>query len=163
MKFVFATLILAFMSLPSEAQTPELDKAARSILAHKFSSWGPAEIRQEIVEYYKVSRSWERPDRIAGDWNGDGRQDLAVLLQHRQDASKRILLVLLRSARGYNTYILEPDDCLMSIKKGEAGYDFETGRKFRYRNDAIFSYIFEKAGTSYIWEKNRFRGIVTSD
>ena len=163
MKLFFAIFILAFMSLPSEAQKPELDKAARSILARQFSSWGPAEIRKEIVEYYNVNRIWEQPNRIAGDWNGDGRRDLAVLLQHKREASRRILLVLLRSGRGYSPYILESDDCLMSIKKGEAGYDFETGRKFRYRNDAIFSYIFEKAGTSYIWEKNRFRRIVTSD
>ncbi len=49
------------------------------------------------------------------------------------------------------------------MKKGEKDYDYETDKNFIYKNDALFSGYFEKGGSSYIYEKGKFRGITTSD
>lgn len=52
---------------------------------------------------------------------------------------------------------------MLNEKKGSRDYNFETGKNFIYKNDAIFVGIFEKAGESYVWQKGKFISIVTSD
>ena len=51
--------------------------------------------------------------------------------------------------------------CLMP--RGEWDYDFEMQAFFTYANDAILAGIFEKGGTSYVYEKGKFRAITTGD
>ena len=157
--------ILVFLCLltPIFAQPPVLPAAAQKVLDTKYKGWQLAEINKEIVEYYSSERAFENPNSIKGDWNGDGRLDYAVQLQNRQNAEKKIIVALVKSGNSFDSYILEAADCIMSEKKGNKAYDFETKKSFRYKNDAIFSYFWEKAGTSYVWRNGRFRGIVTSD
>jgi hypothetical protein len=49
------------------------------------------------------------------------------------------------------------------MKHGEWDYNYETQQYFTYPHDAIFTGIFEKGGSSYLYEKGRFRSIITSD
>ncbi|MFN0139975.1 MAG: hypothetical protein ACKVQW_07795 [Pyrinomonadaceae bacterium] len=122
-----------------------------------------AQIQPEITEYFRRERPYEQPNFITGDWNGDGRTDHAAMLQLKSNQQQRITVVLMRSGRNYETYLLAANDGLGSIRRGDRGYNYDTGKNFRYKNDAISSYFWEKAGTSYIWERGRFRGIPTSD
>jgi hypothetical protein len=48
-------------------------------------------------------------------------------------------------------------------EKGREAYDYNTNRKFRYIHDAIILSDFEKSAVSYIYEKGKFRSVVTSD
>ena len=64
------------------------------------------------------------------------------------------------------TLTLEPvavSSGLVLATKGVEAYDYETAKKFRYIHDAIILSNFETSGISYIYEKGRFRAIVTSD
>jgi hypothetical protein len=122
-----------------------------------------AQIQPEIGEYFQRERPHEQPNLIKGDWNGDGKTDYAAMLQSKSNQEKRITIVLMKSGKTYQTHILGASDCIMSIKRGKKDYDFERKKNFQYKNDAIFDYIWEKAGSSYVWEKGRFRGILTSD
>lgn len=122
-----------------------------------------AQIQPEITEYFRRERPYEQPNFIKGDWNGDGRTDYAAMLQLKSNQQKRITVVLMRSGKNYETYLLEASDGLMSIRRGEKGHNYDVGKNFRYKNDAILDFIWEKAGTSYIWARGRFRGILTSD
>ncbi len=145
------------------AQSTKLPREVENTLQKKFESWKMAEVDEAISEYFKRTRPFESPNLINGDWDGDGRTDFAALLQRKTDPEKKIILVVMNKRNGFQNYFLEGFDCLMSIKKGETEYDFEAKKNFKHKNDAIFSYIWEKAGTSYVWEKNRFRSILTSD
>ena len=145
------------------AQSDFLPEYAQKIIDAKFRSWRLADIDKEIVDYYKRERAHEHPNSVKGDWNGDGKVDYAVQLQNRQNGEKKIIVVLVKSGNSFDRYILEAADCIMSEKKGNKAYDFETKKSFRYKNDAIFSCYWEKAGTSYVWRNGRFLGIVTSD
>jgi hypothetical protein len=69
----------------------------------------------------------------------------------------------MKAQGGYKSYILDANDCIMSVNKGKKDYNFDTGKNFHYKNDAIFNYIWEKAGVSYIWQKGKFRSVTTSD
>jgi len=155
--------IIGFAAAGVRAEAVRLSKDGQNILDTRFRSWKIAEIDSGIVEYFRQNRSFEKPNLIKGDWNGDGRTDYAVLLQNRKIAEKRITVVLMKNKSGYKTYVLDANDCLMSVKKGKRDYDFEARKTFRYRTDAIFSYIWEKAGVSYVWNNGKFRMIATSD
>lgn len=155
-------LALAGLGVDSPAQAP-IPSDIDALLQSRFKSWRPANIPNYIVSYFKERRSHEHPNFVRGDWNGDKEGDFAVLLERRSDPNTRMILVLMRSRTGFGTYFLPGDDCLMSLEKGSKDYDFETEKKFTYQNDAIFSYIWERAGSSFVWEKGRFRRILTSD
>ncbi len=148
------------------AQMETVPRVVREALADNYRSWKIAPVSDEISDHFKKRRSGEIPNIARGDWNGDRRIDYAFLMQSRQNTERKIIVAVSRLRNGISTYFVDEaavTDCLMSEKKGQTGYDYETKRKFRYPSDAIFSYIWEKAGTSYFWRNGRFRGIATSD
>lgn len=165
MKRFFLIICFGCLTVSSIRAAPfNLPKGCKNFLNERFRSWKLADIKTGgIVEYYKRERRFERPNLIRGDFDGDGRTDYAALLENKNNAENMITVVLMRRQNGYKTYILEAADCLMSVKKGEKDYDHEAQRSFRYKRDAIFSCFWEKGGSSYIFERGKFRAIVTSD
>ena len=164
MKSFLATAFgLYCLGIPTHAQISMLPADCERLLATKFRSWKLASIQPEIIEYFKKERPHEQPNIIKGDWNGDGKIDYATMLQAKSDSERRITVAFLKSENSYRTYVLGAADCLMSMKRGERDYSFDSGKYFRYKNDAIFDYIWEKAGVSYVWARDRFRIITTSD
>lgn len=164
MKRLFLLFCLtSFGILFVQAQSVKLPNECKKILDKRFQSWKMAEIEPSIIEYFQRERSFEQPNLIKGDWNGDGKTDYAVLLENKNKAEDKIIVVLMRSKGNYKNYILDAADCLMSVKKGKKDFDLVAKKSFRYKNDAIFSYFWEKAGSSYVFEKGKFRAIGTSD
>ena len=146
-----------------QAQSIKLPQDCKRILVKRFQSWRIAKIESSIIDYFKRDRSFEQPDLIRGDWNGDGKTDYAVLLENEKDPNKKITIALIKSRSSYSAYILDGYDCIMSMKKGDKDYNFETRKTFRYKRDAIFTYHWEKGGDSFVFEKGKFRAILTSD
>jgi hypothetical protein len=56
----------------------------------------------------------------------------------------------------------EGGSALILMPKGGEDYDYEGQRDFIYPRDSIFSGV-GMGGTSYIWEKGKFRALTTSD
>jgi hypothetical protein len=163
---LFILVILCAANSPVRAQRIALPAECAKILDRRDNGWEFAEIRDEIMQWFQTSGQPYRPNLIMGDWDGDGRTDYAALIKtagSRAETGSYVLAVFMKKARGYSLYRLEPNDYLVLIKKGERDYDFATGRNFTYKNDAIFTGIFEKAGSSYVWRKGRFVAILTSD
>jgi hypothetical protein len=166
-KIDFVILLFCFFCLviSAQSQQPEIPDDCSKILKTKFSGWKLAIIPDGITNYYKTERSFEQPNFIKGDWNGDEKIDYAVLLENKKDFEKRIILALIKTEIGFKDYILEEVgyDCLMSQNKKTKAYNFETKKNFTFKNDAIFGYFWEKEGSSYIWEDGKFISITTSD
>lgn len=157
------TLVVLCLLTPVFARSMVLPAAAQKVLDTKYRDWRMAEINKEIIDFYKDKQPEESLNSIKGDWNGDGKMDYAVQLQDRKNSEKKIIVVLIKSASGFDSYTLAAADCIVSVKKGSTGFDHDTNKSFRYKNDAITSLIWEKSATTYIWENRRFRGILTSD
>jgi hypothetical protein len=156
-------LFAGFNSL--QAQSIKLPEDCQKILNSKFRKWTFAVISADIKKYYLRVRAFEQPNLIKGDWNNDGKSDYAVLLERKNKfaSDANLIVAFLKRGNGYGYFPLEGNDCLMSVKKGSKAYDFEKQKSFRYRTDGIFSYIWEKAGVTYVWENRAFRAIPTSD
>lgn len=156
-------ILLVLTAAPGAMAQRELPNDVASEIENRFSSWKLASIDESIVSYYAERRNHEKPNFIRGDWNGDGRVDYALILERRLRPENKLLVVLMRKGAAFRHIFLPANDCIMALKKGTKDEDIEARRTFTYRNDAIFSYYWEKGGSSYIWNGGRFRSVLTSD
>ncbi len=111
------------------------------------------------------------PELIQGDFDGDERSDYAVLIAKKDrrenfdsDLGELDIVVFLNRENGYQMRVVtrEGGSCLQLMRKGDVDYNYPAGTNFTYAHDAIFS-GFGMGGSSYIYEKGKFRSIITSD
>ncbi len=173
-------LLLCLLLVPDlcGAQEPSaavaLPQSAQAILDKKYPGWKFVPVGDEIRQFFKQDLPDARPDLIAGDFDGNGQTDYAVLIEHGIIAGangtpighRAHLLAFLQWKPGFKLYVVDDEgggDYLTLARKGTQGYDYETQQNFIYQHDTISTGIFEKAGSSYLFEHGRFRAIITSD
>ncbi len=129
----------------SQEPSGKLPQAIRSTLDRRLPGWKFAEVMDDIRHFLREHVSPNaQPELIIGDFDGDGQQDYALLVAHGKEV--RLLAFLNRGAK-YKLYELgEPGEYLTLGRKGTDGFDFHADKKFKYANDAIEVWIFEKAG-----------------
>jgi hypothetical protein len=174
-KALFISLILWLLAginlAQEESPKVELPTAARRVLDKKYPGWKFPEVNDEIRQYYKKSDA--ELNLVQGDFDGNGQADYALQIAHGVvfDNGGRAypqihLVALLQKSGKFKLYIVDADgggDFLIVWKKGDQGYSYDTQSHFIFANDAIEAVIFEKAGVSYVFEKGKFRAIVTGD
>jgi hypothetical protein len=169
---VLLTLLSAGVSFAQKTPKVELASKAREILDKKYPGWKFPKVDESIREYFK--KSDVELNLVQGDFDGNRQTDYALQIEHGVEfdsgghARPKIhLIALLQKAGKYKFYILDAEpgrhDFIALWKKGEQGYSFETHKKFTFVNDAVEAIYYEKAAVSYIFEKGRFRLIVTRD
>jgi hypothetical protein len=148
----------------------ELPPLCKTILDSKFSGWKPATPLEGVTEYFKTEKITNAPNLTFGDWNGDKMQDVAVLIEYgkwmtddKAEHPSFWTIAFIKSPKGYSHYKLEGGDYLQTIKKGKKDFNADTQKSFVHKTDAIFSGIWEKSGTAYIWDKTKFKSVITSD
>ena len=161
----------------------QLPSIVRAELDKRFSGWRFPKVDESIHRYLREINSADiHPEFISGDFDGNGQLDYAVRIEHGvalgEDGDpvghNTYVVAFLKNRDKLKFYMLEhgmandgmvdyEGEIITLIKKGEKGYEYGTGKNFIYKNDTIFSGYFEKGGSSYIYEKGKFRGITTSD
>lgn len=172
MKKIFLLLIfLCANSTIVQAQSIALPKECERVLNKNFRGWKLAKIQKEVDAYHRQKKFLFAPNLIRGDWNGDNRTDYAVLIEQGKLKNtagediddRRLLIAFVKSRKGFMYFQFDGSDFIQLMKKRAKDYDYDTGKDFRYKTDAIFSGIWEKAGVSYVWKKGKFIEIITSD
>ena len=179
MRVLLILLLLCLLWLPAataSAQSNQLPRAVTSILDTKYPGWRFSLVNDEVRRFFKERFPSARPNLISGDFDGNGKTDYAVLIEHTNfDKTGKAFthvvetLAFLRKGRGYKLYVLresQPADLefyLTLARKGEEGSDFRTEKKYRYPNDSISISYFEKAGGTYIYDRGKFRYVLESD
>ncbi len=168
-KFTLAFLLFCICVISANAMASELPAECAKILDSKFSGWKMHEPIEGVAEYFKTEKITDAPNLTTGDWNGDGKQDYAALIEYGSEkvGDKMMPMVwtiaFIKTAKGYSHFKLEGGDYLQTVKKGKKDYNAETKKNFVHKTDAIFSGIWEKSGTAYIWNKTKFKSVITSD
>ena len=174
---MIAALLICTLGSQSALWAPNLaDKlpsSARSALNRRFPGWKFAEVSHEVQQFFETEMKGTLPYLIAGDFDGNGEPDHAALIRHgrvRNGEGKAIwprffLVVFLRKSRGYRMYVIkDPNGEYLGLKKkGTKDFSYDEQKEITYANDAIFTGIFEKGGSSYVYENGRFRSFVSSD
>jgi hypothetical protein len=174
MRLIAALLICLACSqsaLWAQNQSNRLPESARMLLNRRLPGWKFTEVSQEVRQFFETEMTGQSPHLIGGDFDGNGKRDYAVLISHgqvrygEQTWPRSLLVVFLRKAEGYRMYIIkEPNgEYLCLARKGEKDFNYDEQREITYANDAILTGIFEKGGSSYVFEKGRFRTFVSSD
>lgn len=156
---IFAFFVLVFPSV-IQAQAIKLPTACEKILNKNFKNWKPATIKPEIIKFLKENKRPFQANLIKGDWNGDKKIDYAVLIS-KGDQTKTIAFVA--DADDYQYFELTGGDFISLNKKGSKGFDHNKQKGFTFENDAITVVFWEKAAESFVWRKNKFVSIITSD
>jgi hypothetical protein len=172
-------LLLCFLSLAAPAlcaQREELPPDVTLILDTKYPGWRFSQVNDDVRQFFKERFPNAYPNLVKGDFDGNGKTDYAVLIEHTNfDKTGKSFthvvetLAFLRKGDGYRLYVLEeskPADLELYLnlaRRGEEGSDFQTEKKYRYANDSISVSYFEKAGGTYIYDRGKFRYVLESD
>lgn len=175
LRFLLSTLVVLInLGLYLQAQTDEQDlvNACQGLVTAKYRQWRFVPVMPAVAEFAK-SRN-VNPTIIFGDFDGDSRKDVALLVQdgpvpatdypERLDSLHIAVCMNMRATR--KLYLIDKPYCGDGIQiapKGGRYYDYETETDGSYKRDGVHAYCFEKAGATYEFDKGSFRKIVDSD
>jgi len=169
---VLTCLCLPVPTLRAQIAEPSLMRACEAQVSAKFRQWRLAPVSPDVEQFAK-SRNVS-PTRVSGDFDGDGRRDVALLFLDGPDPNPQYpgrlavlhIAVCMNTALGAKLYLIDKPYCGDGISispKGGRYYDFERNTEGTYKVDGVHAYCFEKAGATYQFENGSFRQIVDSD
>jgi hypothetical protein len=170
--FAAAALVGLFILNPP-AYAADLEQSCKTLLNQALSVWTMASVSED-VKAFAAAELQADPLKIRGDFDGDGHQDIALLIQNRAQPvfaepdrikATRVAVCLAKVPSMVLRLIEEPycDDFIYLMKKGEDMHDIEAGDLGKYPVDAIGTTCFEKAGAVFLFDGKTFRRIINSD
>ena len=169
---VIVALIFSILPLRAQTDAETLLRACDAQVTGKFKQWRFAPITADVAAYAKSHN--ENPTVTSGDFDGDGRKDVALLVQDGPDPDPNFpgrldslhIAVCMNTTAGVKLFLIDKPYCGDGIalsQKGQPYYDYATDTRGSYKLDGVSAYCFEKAGATYEFEKGLFRMIVDSD
>jgi hypothetical protein len=147
------------------------------MLDGRFPAWRLCSVSSRVRDTLRERSPKALPTVVAGDFDGNGLTDYAVLLEYptfskgggaaSSDVSE--VVALLDQGAAFKLFIVkepvppDPRRYLTLQRKGQRGYDLERDRPFTYPNDSIGVWFFGVAGGTYIFSNGGFRYVVESD
>lgn len=167
---IFVALLLLVST--SSARENESLKKCENAISTKFSKWQRASVTNEVAIWSNSTGG--NPTQIYGDFNGDGYQDTALLIQvgsnPRNDYPARLdslyIAICLNEPPAAILHLINKPYCGDSIalsRKGTTYYDFVTEKTGQYPFDGVAAICFEKASATYIYNGKKFIQIVDGD
>ena len=127
-----------------------------------FPGWHLHQVDPEALVFFE-NNCRGNPTITRGDFNGDGLEDVGLLI----DQGKQRLLIIAQRVKGTADYSLirfeEWADYLRVSRKGAGGYDHNTGKGFVFPHDAVEANTFEKSARAYIFWDGKYHAAATSD
>lgn len=167
--FFIATLLI----LSPPVYAADLEDSCKTLINQALPVWTMASVSEDVKAFVAAELRAD-PLRIRGDFDGDGRQDIALLIQNRAQPllqepdrikATRIAVCLAKVPSMVLRFVEEPycDDFIYLVKKGEHMFDFEAGKLGKYPADAIGTTCFEKAGAVFLLDGDGFKRIINND
>ncbi len=132
------------------------------VLNDKDASW-----MKDAFDYFIVPKRKENPDYpyiAKGDYNGDGKADLAAVVTNDKKSIYQIAIILGKdNILFWKEDILEDAAISTFAKSDIEGMEREKPKKVKLKGDAITVDYFEKGSFVVYWDKNSFKRIQTGD
>jgi hypothetical protein len=165
-RIVVALLGLALAAFADAAlrDQTELTRQCSGAVDTLWPQWRFPNVSTEVREW-ATSRK-EDPTVAYGDFDDDGRKDVALLIYTASQSGSIKIVACLSSIGATKPVVVETPYCsdgITRVSKGQRYYDFATELEGTFPKDGIHAYCFEKAGATYIFSDGSFRQIVDSD
>jgi hypothetical protein len=148
-KLSAAALLLAVCLHADDA----LPRAASDALDKRFPGWSLAPVAPQITAWFEQDRIPGRPNLVGGDFDRDGREDLAA--QILAGGRQRVVILVARGAgfEVHNAAEEEPDvfSFLVLFRRGGKDFDFEKMKPFRYASDCLGVLHSRKTADTLCW------------
>lgn len=174
-KIVLLIGVLFFLphGVPAQGFPNLLPRSVMTALQSDYPGWHVLDNTWVLhTSVAKLDTSQARPNVVWGDFDGDGHLDFALLIARGKGSQpiEEKLVAYLVSGDSLRRFDLADAvtpahvaDMIWISLKGTRKYDYNTDRFFRLKNDAIDAITLEKAASTYIFEKDRFRVITSED
>jgi hypothetical protein len=149
-----------------------LDDACKAHIGARFREWTMASVSAPVAERARA-RGFD-PTVARGDFDGDGRTDVALLVHvgptlvlgaPQRIAASRVVVCLNRPS-GVAVHVIDEPYCgdyIERAPKGEQYHDIENDRKDVYPLDGVITVCFKQASATFLYDGAGFRRIVTGD
>jgi hypothetical protein len=132
------------------------------VLNDKTASW-----MKDVFDYFIVPRRKTEPNYpyiAKGDFNGDGRRDIAAVVTDSTKIQYRVAILLdTNKAIFWDEDILE-DAAISTVPRADIdGMDGERTKKVKMKGDGINVEYFERGAFVLYWDKTGFKRIQTGD
>jgi hypothetical protein len=166
LKFLISTTALASMalfSLDGSATTwvESIPVACSTEIGNRLKDWRPLKVTAEVRERSKSQRF--NPIVTKGDFDGDGREDVAVL---GRSGGAAVLTICFDRGSLPTLYIIRKpycDDLVETARKGGVHLNVETGKLVKLKCDGVSVSCFDRASATYVWNGTAFTLIPDSD
>ncbi len=151
---------------PDEEEVNELLKGKFENKWHVLND-SEAKWKKEAFDYFISPKRKESPNypyMTKGDFNADGKADMAAVITDSTKSNYRIAILL-----GADKIQLWEEDIMMDaalstiLKSTIEGIDGEKIKKIKMKGDGINVEYFEKASFVLYWDKTSFKRIQTGD
>ncbi len=151
---------------PDEEHVNEILKAKYGtewhVLNDKDASW-----MKDAFDYFIVPKRKDNPNYpyiTRGDYNGDGKADIAALVTNDKKNTYQIAIILgADNILFWKEDILE-DAAISTVTKSEIeGMEQEKTKKVKLKGDGITIDYFERGSFVVYWDKTSFKRIQTGD
>lgn len=157
-------LVFTVLLVPTEASaiTPSSCQAA---VADSFPSFLQVPIKGELA---RIKRQYKYDPTVGrGDFDDDGKQDAALLIERRGTQSPERAIAVCLSTRNPSAPVLIQDlyvgDQLHITSRGTKYHDYSSGKEGVYETDGISVSCCECCGATYIYRNGEFHEFVDSD
>ncbi len=165
-------LMLFFPATTARTRKEALERACKAQITAKLPQWTMASVTPDVAQWAESQH--ENLTLIYGDFDGDGRLDIALLIQDRPTAvfgqparhdASHVAICLSRPPGVVLHLIDEPycSDFIERARKGQRYYDFEAEETGTYLLDGVRTVCYEKASATYVYDGKSFRQIVDGD
>jgi hypothetical protein len=145
---------------------PPLPPDVRRLLDQRYPGWQFATIAASLKAQLPEDASAEW---TAGDYDGDRQGDYAVqIVRVEAGDMPQVVLALLRRGARYDIHALksipvQQNTYVRTLPKGQVVTDVESGSKLTAATDVVEVLYGQEAGEAFIYDKGRFRRIVSGD
>jgi hypothetical protein len=166
-----ATLLIiaaAIMSAGCRAivptKTANIPATVTAQLDSQYPHWRLHLVDPGAQEFVKKNSLSDNPAVARGDFNGDGLEDVGLLIDHDTHC-QLIIAHKLQGAGGYQLFSFEENraDYLLVSRKGKGGYDHNTKKGFVFPHDSVEANTFEQSARAYIFTDSKYYVAQTSD
>jgi hypothetical protein len=157
-------LVLVVMTIACAAgAAPELPGSVKHELDRLYPGWSPVRIAPQVAAWFADYRLPYAPDRIAADFDGDGRTDYAVRVQ---SAGRAVTIAFLDRDGKFQAHVLSTDapdsfTYLLLYRRGDKDFDFTKLKPFRHAHDAIGLMYFDKTPLTFRYVAGKFQKMLS--